>query len=142
VAATDAPLAAVPALPPHSLEAERAVLGAILLAEKTLYGLVIGAGLRPADFYRPQHGEIYKAMLALYDAGEPVDAVTVKEWLRSRGKIEEAGGDTAIDLLAAPVPAVGSVRVKATLMSPATSGSTKRSRCSPRRTRVFPKRGS
>jgi replicative DNA helicase len=52
-------------LPPHNLEAEQSVLGAILLADTTLYGLVINEGLKPDHFYREQHATIYAAMLEL-----------------------------------------------------------------------------
>jgi replicative DNA helicase len=96
--------------PPYSLEAERSVLGAILLSDRTLYGLVIHEGLRAEDFYRPQHGVIYDAMLALYRESEPVDAVTVKEWLRGRSRLDEAGGEAAVDTLAVGVPAAANVR--------------------------------
>jgi replicative DNA helicase len=96
--------------PPYSLEAERSVLGAILLSDRTLYGLVIRDGLRPEDFYRPQHGVIYEAMLKLYGEAEPVDAVTVKEWLRSHARLDEAGGEASIDTLAVGVPAAVNVR--------------------------------
>jgi replicative DNA helicase len=96
--------------PPYSLEAERSVLGAILLSDRTLYGLVIHEGLRAEDFYRPQHGVIYDAMLALYRESEPVDAVTVKEWLRSHARLDEAGGEASIDTLAVGVPAAANVR--------------------------------
>ena len=52
--------------PPHNLEAEQSVLGAILLAERHLHALVIEEGLQPEDFYRERHRAIYEAMLALY----------------------------------------------------------------------------
>ncbi|MCW3066856.1 MAG: replicative helicase [Solirubrobacterales bacterium] len=96
--------------PPYSLEAERSVLGAILLSDRTLYGLVIHEGLKAEDFYRPQHGVIYDAMLGLYRESEPVDAVTVKEWLRGRSKLEDAGGEATVDTLAVGVPAAANVR--------------------------------
>ena len=53
-------------VPPHSIEAEQSVLGAILLSDRTLYALVIEEGLRAEDFYRERHRTIYEAMLALY----------------------------------------------------------------------------
>src|SRR6478609_4953322 len=73
------------AAPPHSLEAERSVLGAILLSDKTLYALVIDEGLRPEDFYRERHAVIYESILELYNENEPVDVLTVTEHLRSNG---------------------------------------------------------
>ncbi len=53
--------------PPHNLDAEQSVLGAILLSDRSLYALVIEEGLRAEDFYRDRHGAIYEAMLALYN---------------------------------------------------------------------------
>ena len=52
--------------PPHNLDAEQSVLGAILLSDRSLYAVVIEEGLRAEDFYRERHGTIYEAMLALY----------------------------------------------------------------------------
>ena len=96
--------------PPHSIEAEQSVLGAILLSERVHYALVIEEALRPEDFYRERHRVIYESMMALYEASEPIDVLTVTEHLRSRGKLEEAGGQAEIDALTASVPAVGNLR--------------------------------
>ena len=96
--------------PPHSLEAEQSVLGAILLSERAMYALVIEEGLKPEDFYRERHQLVYEAMLALYGESEPIDVLTVTEHLRSKGMLEEAGGQAAIDGLAASVPAAGNAR--------------------------------
>src|SRR5829696_1264683 len=96
--------------PPHNLEAERSVLGAILLSDRALYGLVVEDGLRADDFYREQHRRIYKAMLDLYGANEPVDILTVTERLRQHGTLEEAGGEAGVHALAGTVPSAGNVR--------------------------------
>ena len=77
--------------PPHSLEAEQSVLGAILLSERAMYALVIEEGLKAEDFYRRRHQLVYEAMLGLYNESEPIDVLTVSEHLRSRGLLEEAG---------------------------------------------------
>ena len=62
-------------LPPHNAEAEQSVLGCMLLdAESVAIAL---ERLKDEDFYRPQHQEIFRAMAALYEAGQPVDLVTV-----------------------------------------------------------------
>ena len=67
-----------PGTPPHNLEAEMSVLGAILISDRTLYALVIEEGLKPEDFYRERHRLIYDAMLRLYREGEPpVELVAV-----------------------------------------------------------------
>jgi replicative DNA helicase len=99
-----------PPAAPHNLEAEQSVLGAIMLTDRSMYGLVIEEALRPEDFYREQHGLIYAAMLELYEASQGIDAVTVTEQLRQRGTLEEAGGEAAIHALAGSVPAAGNVR--------------------------------
>jgi replicative DNA helicase len=95
------------AAPPHSIEAEQSVLGAVLLWDGALYGLVIEEGLRPEDFYRDRHRLIYESMLALYQESQPVDPLTVTEHLRSRGELENAGGQGEVDALTGAVPAVG-----------------------------------
>jgi replicative DNA helicase len=96
--------------PPHSIEAEQSVLGAVLLSDRVHYAFVIEEGLRPADFYRERHRVIYESMLDLYTESEPIDVLTVTEHLRSRGKLDEAGGPAEIDALTGAVPAVGNLR--------------------------------
>src|SRR3954471_3143634 len=99
-----------PPPPPHNLEAEQSVLGAILLSDKAMYGLVIEDGLRPEDFYRDQHRVVYAAMLDLYEDSHGIDVLTVTERLRQGGRLEEVGGEGAIHALAGAVPAAGNVR--------------------------------
>ena len=96
--------------PPHNLDAEQSVLGAILLSDRSLYALVIEEGLRPEDFYRERHGAIYEAMLALYDESEPVDVLTVTDRLRQTGKLEGIGGAGTVDELTGVVPSAGHAR--------------------------------
>jgi replicative DNA helicase len=96
--------------PPHNLQAEQSVLGAILLSDKALYALVIEEGLRPEDFYRERHGAIYAAMLELYRESEPVDELTVVDRLHAMGKLEDVGGKAAIVELMGLVPAAGHAR--------------------------------
>lgn len=105
-------MSAVPSIagPPHNLEAEKSVLGAVLLDERHLYPLLIEEHLRPADFYREQHGLVFASMIELYQSDRKIDHLTVSENLRERGKLEEAGGAEAIDELAAWVPAAGHAR--------------------------------
>ena len=96
--------------PPQDLEAEQGVLGAILLSDATLTPLVADEGLEPAHFYRSAHGRIFEAMLELHAAGEPVDALTLRDQLRRGGALEQVGGAATLELLAGAVPAVGNVR--------------------------------
>ena len=98
------------AAPPHSIEAEQSVLGAMLLSDRTHYAFVIEEGLKPADFYRERHREVFESMLDLFTQGESIDVLTVTEHLRSRGRLEVAGGQAEIDALTAAVPAVGNLR--------------------------------
>ncbi|HST43254.1 MAG TPA: replicative DNA helicase [Conexibacter sp.] len=99
-----------PLAPPHNLEAEQSVLGAILLADTTLYGLVINEGLKPEHFYRPEHQAVYQAMLDLYGESREIDVLTVTEQLRSIGRLDEVGGPNVVDALAGAAPAAGNVR--------------------------------
>src|SRR3954449_5266522 len=99
-------------LPPQNEEAETSVLGAILLSEQALDGLMIDVKLRPEDFYRERHRLIFRAMLRLKDKAEPepIDALTVSEELARGGELEEAGGPAYVHSLANLVPAAGNVR--------------------------------
>jgi replicative DNA helicase len=98
------------AVPPHNLEAEKSVLGAVLLDERHLYPLLIEEHLRPEHFYREQHGVVYAAMIKLYEGDHKIDQLTVSESLRQGGKLDEVGGAAAIDELAAWVPTAGHAR--------------------------------
>jgi replicative DNA helicase len=90
-------------VPPQNLEAEESVLGAMLLSA-TAIGAVTEV-LEASDFYRESHGTIYKAALALYGKGEPVDAITLANELDERSELERVGGTAKIAELAAVVPA-------------------------------------
>jgi len=103
-------VAAPIAVPPHNLEAEKSVLGAVLLDERHLYGLLVEEHLRPEHFYREQHGYVFAAMLELHQSDRKIDHLTVAETLRQHGKLEEVGGPEAIDELAGWVPAAGHAR--------------------------------
>jgi replicative DNA helicase len=81
-------------IPPHSLEAERAVLGAILLERESLPKAI--ELLKPADFYKEGHRKIFDATLALFERNEPVDLLTVSEELKRRATLEEVGGAAAL----------------------------------------------
>ncbi len=98
------------AVPPHNLEAEKSVLGAVLLDERHLHALLVEEQVRPQHFYREQHGAVFAAMLELYETDRKIDHLTVAETLRQNGKLEEIGGPEAIDELAGWVPAAGHAR--------------------------------
>jgi replicative DNA helicase len=85
-------------IPPHNLDAERAVLGAVLLEGREALPRVIEA-LRPSDFYTEAHRAVYETMLRLFDRGEPVDLITLQEELRRADQLDFAGGPAALALL-------------------------------------------
>ena len=68
-------------VPPHNLEAEESLLGAMLLSRDAITAAV-EARVDATDFYKPAHGHVFEAVMALYGQGEPVDPVTVAEQLR------------------------------------------------------------
>jgi len=84
-------------IPPHSLEAERAVLGGMLLDRESLPRAV--ELLKPADFYKEGHRKIFDSMLALFERNEPVDLLTISEELRRRSELEEVGGPATLGAL-------------------------------------------
>jgi replicative DNA helicase len=94
-------------VPPQNLEAEEAVLGAMLLSE-TAIGTVTEI-LSAEDFYRGSHGTIYRTCLALWAKGEPVDAITLANELEERGELEQIGGASRVAELAALVSATANV---------------------------------
>ena len=98
------------AVPPHNLEAEKSVLGAVLLDERHLHGLLVEEHLRPKDFFREAHRDVFAAMMELYENDRKIDHLTIAETLRQHGKLEEAGGPEAVDELAGWVPAAGHAR--------------------------------
>ncbi|MBV8989712.1 MAG: replicative DNA helicase [Solirubrobacterales bacterium] len=98
------------AVPPHNLEAEKSVLGAVLLDERHLHALLVEEQLRPEHFYREQHGTVFGAMIELSESDRKIDHLTVAETLRQRAKLEEVGGSEAIEELAGWVPAAGHAR--------------------------------
>jgi len=93
-----------PRVPPHDLDAEESLLGAMLLS-----GDAVGAAIETcsaADFYKPAHGHIFSAVVSLFEAGEPVDAITVADELRRRGLIDQVGDPTVLVSLQANTPSL------------------------------------
>jgi replicative DNA helicase len=85
-------------IPPHNLDAERAVLGAVLLEGRDALPRVIEI-LRATDFYTESHRAIFTTIQVLFDRGAPVDLITLGEELRRAGQLEFAGGPAALALL-------------------------------------------
>lgn len=89
-------------IPPNSIEAEQSVLGAIIMDQEAV--IVASEILRPSDFYRPDHQEIYGAILDLYTTGNPVDLVTIQNRLTEKGVLDQVGGIAYLAELATIVP--------------------------------------
>ena len=85
-------------IPPHNLDAERAVLGAILLEGRETLPRVIEL-LKPSDFYTEAHRLTYQGMLTLFNRSEPVDVLTLTEELRRSEQLGIVGGPAALALL-------------------------------------------
>lgn len=86
---------------PHNLEAERAVLGAILLRNDALDAVEL---LQAPDFFRAAHQRIYASMLSIREERRTIDLVTIKEELRRSGDLDEVGGPAYIAALVDGVP--------------------------------------
>src|SRR2546421_12194108 len=91
-------------VPPHNLQAEESVLGAMLLSRDAI-AAVAELRLGADDFYKPTHGHVFEAVTSLYERGEPVDPVTVAEELRRDGLLDAIGGPPRLPGVRAAAPA-------------------------------------
>ncbi len=89
-------------VPPHSVEAEKSVLGAAMLSKDALFDVM--EVVKPADFYDENHKEIFQAMIDLNRKNVPVDALTVAEELKKRNSLEMVGGRAYIASLSSMTP--------------------------------------
>ena len=92
-------------VPPHNLQAEESVLGALLLSRDAI-GVVGEAGLNVRDFYSPAHQHIFDAVRSLYSSSGPVDVVTVADELRRHNLLDELGGMERLNELQNATPSV------------------------------------
>src|SRR3989338_3146480 len=90
---------------PAQLEAEKAVLGALLLNDENIGDVT--ELLAAYDFYVPAHQVIYEAMLAIVQRSERVDIVTLQHELEKRGTLEKAGGVLNLLSLQEDIPSIG-----------------------------------
>ncbi len=102
-------------VPPHNLEAERSVLGALLL-DKEQIGAVVGK-LEPEDFYLEAHCDLYRGMLSLFSQGVPIDTLTLADELERAGTLARVGGLEVLTSLAAAVPTAANVEYYAKIVS-------------------------
>ena len=92
-------------IPPHNLNAEESLLGALLLSREVV-GNVAEQGLLVEHFYKPAHQHIYAAIRGLMASGQPVDVVTVADELRRSGLLDDIGGPAALNELQNATPAI------------------------------------
>ncbi len=103
-----------PRVPPHSVDAEESVLGAVLLSGDAAN--VALEKLHAGDFYRPSHQQIFEVVQQLFDANEPIDAVTVSEGLRRDGSLDRMGGIETLTKLIDSVPSTSNVEYYASIV--------------------------
>lgn len=101
-------------LPPHSLEAEQAVLGGLMLDDRA-WDEVAGR-VTEEDFYREDHRLIFRALAALGEDAQPRDVVTLSEWLRGHDQLEMAGGFSYIGTLANDTPSAANINAYADIV--------------------------
>lgn len=89
-------------VPPHDIEAEQAVIGAMLTDTEAVASSI--EVLKDTDFYREDHRAIFSAMLNLYNRAEPIDLITVKSELEAMGKLDKVGGIEYLAELPEKVP--------------------------------------
>lgn len=105
-------------LPPQNLDAERGVLGAIMLDNSVMHE--IAAIIRkPDDFYRDVHQVVYKAICDMYNRGVTVDAVTLADELQKRGQFRSIGGDDMLAEICNSVPHAANAKFHADLVKQA-----------------------
>ncbi len=91
-------------VPPHSIDAEQSLLGAMLLSEQAISAVANIVSVD--DFYKPAHRHVFSAIQSLYGAGQGVDPVTVADELSTAGVLDAVGGPATLVTLQARTPAI------------------------------------
>nr|WP_316522293.1 replicative DNA helicase [Kitasatospora sp. K002] len=102
-------------VPPQDLDAEKSVLGGMLLSKDAIADVV--EVLKPADYYRPAHEMIHGAILDLYARGEPADPITVAGELTKRGELQRVGGASYLHTLVNSVPTAANAEYYAQIVN-------------------------
>src|SRR5687767_5079646 len=92
---------------PQNPEAERSVLGSILIDNGAYYR--VASSIRPEDFYRDAHRIIFAILSDLANADRPMDVITLKDELNKRGLLDQAGGGAYVSSLVDGIPDIGNV---------------------------------
>lgn len=94
-------------VPPQNLEAEQSVLGSLMLDKDAI--IRVADLVRPGDFYKNDHGQIYEVMLELYEDREPLDVLSVANRLEEKSKLDAVGGSGYLASLVNMVPSAANV---------------------------------
>ena len=104
-------------IPPQNLEAEKTVLGAVLIDEDAISD--VAEVLKPDDFYDKANGQVYGGMLKLYEKNKPVDLLTLTDQLKKTKELEDVGGSAYITELTNFVPSAANARAYAEMIATA-----------------------
>ena len=100
--------------PPHDIDAERALLGAIILKPEAMHD--VSVTVYPESFYADKHREIFRAILDTFLKGDPIDILSITTKLKSRDLLDRVGGASYVTELVETVPAAGNSNYYATLV--------------------------
>lgn len=101
-------------IPPHDIEAEKSVLGALLIDKDAIVKVV--EFLKPNHFYKDAHALIYQAILTLFEKREPADLITIPSELKKMGELERVGGVAYLTELVNSVPTAANIEAYARLI--------------------------
>jgi len=104
-------------VPPHDLDAEKSVLGALLLDKDAIIKVV--EFLRPKHFYKNDHANIYQAIMNLFENREPADLITVQSELKKMGELDKSGGVSYLTELVNFVPTASNIETYARIIKDA-----------------------
>lgn len=101
-------------IPPHSIDAEQSVLGGLMLDNNAWE--TIADRVSESDFYRQDHRLIFRSIAELAENNEPLDWITLSEWLKQRSELENAGGTAYLGTLAKDTPSAANIRAYADIV--------------------------
>lgn len=101
-------------IPPHSIEAEQSVLGGLMLDNEAW--MLIGDKVAEEDFYRQDHRLIFRAIASLATNYKPLDIITLSEWLKEQGELDNAGGLSYLGTMAKDTPSAANIAAYADIV--------------------------
>ncbi|RMD53324.1 MAG: replicative DNA helicase [Nitrospirae bacterium] len=94
-------------IPPQNIEAEKSVIASILIENETLSKAI--EILTPEDFYKTSHKIIFRSMIDLYERNEPIDLITLTDYMSNKGMLESVGGATYLSEIISEVPTAANI---------------------------------